>query len=111
MVVKALRNEGGYEEYVYEITSEMKKVFMGVKKAYLVFYADNIKEAREIAKGFWDEKDIRNQDFQIDSNSILLEFENGNVIKIWSSEWGGITSIKKSALKMNTDYGRLFEKQ
>ena len=111
MTIFALRNEGGYEEYAYDITSYMKKIFIGVKKAYLCFYADNIKQARYIAKEYWDEKDIKNKNFEADSDTIILELENGNIIKLWNSEWGGVSVIKEGIIRTDGDYAKLADRK
>lgn len=107
MTIFALRNEGGYEEYAYDITDYMKKVFMGVKKAYLCFYADNIKEAKQKAKEYWDEKDLKNKNFEADADTIILILENGNMIKLWNSEWGGVSVLGKNGMRCENVYNKL----
>ncbi len=110
MTVFALRNEGGYEEYAYDITSHMKKVFMGVKKAYLCFYADNIIQAKEKAKEYWSEKDIKNENFEADADTIILELENGKMVKLWNSEWGGVSVLNKNSTWCAKDYEKLINR-
>lgn len=101
MTVFALKNEGGYEEYAYDITSYMKNIFVGVKKAYLCFYADSIKQAKEIAKEYWSNKNIKNENFEVDADAIVLQLENGKTIKLWNSEWGGISVLNADPIKNN----------
>lgn len=110
MTIINLEKKGGYEEYAYDITGYMKKVFMGVKKAWLCFYANNMKEAREKAKEYWKEKDIKRQDFEADADTIILELENGKVIKLWNSEWGGVSVLSNSVVGYN-NYNQLVEKK
>lgn len=84
------------EDRVYgaEITKYMKNIFPELEKAYVCFYADNKREATQIGNNYFKEKDIQKGNFECNGDSILLEFKNGNKVRIWNSEWGGITLTK-----------------
>ena len=59
----------------------------------------------------WDEKDIKNKNFEADSDTIILELENGNIIKLWNSEWGGVSVIKEGIIRTDGDYAKLADRK
>lgn len=92
--VTCVKNEGGYEEYKADITKNMYELFDNVKSAYVYFWADNMKEAKDKGEFYFSQKEISDKEFNYDGDKIEIEFNNGKTVCFYNSEWGSI-SLKK----------------
>lgn len=82
MNIICLEDNGGYNLYGAEITKHMKKIFPELKSAFVCYHANTKIEAAEIGNNYFSESDIQEGDFECGGNSILLEFKNGNKVKV-----------------------------
>lgn len=75
--------------YVYsnKVTQALKQIIPGLQAAFI----ENDKE----------ESNYFNSSKELDlcGVDVVLEFNNGALIKYWSSEWGGLTKVEKDQNK------------
>lgn len=75
--------------YVYssKVTQALKQIIPGLQAAF-------IESDKEEANYFNSSKEL-----DLCGVDVVLEFNNGALIKYWNSEWGGLTKVEKDQNK------------
>ena len=75
------------------ILKAANEIFGGiVKDAYVEHY--HKKELAEIVERYEREKREKGE-LGFDAKAIILVFQNGNKVKLWNSEWGGMSLVNE----------------